>query len=346
MAVLGMRHAPFLEAANEQLVERANEHGRGKRNLLTLFKGQELANLLWAFAILNFPVRAFGSDIGPYMVRAATKSTEGMKAEGLARTYKRMELANVAWSSAVFGEFPPDLMELLYCGLVGTGEKGDREHLRNCFGDGGLQQSAIMSLIYLQLAMELEKKDNGLHLPEHFPEGWNQQSSSRKTRNDLDDMTFALSLSTSKIQRDVSAAFQRIGFDHVVEHVIPLDELLENQGVALAPSIEIISIDLANLESRIAVEVDGPPHFLSNIESVPAQGGCARVKNGRMEYNFQMSSDRNPINGPTVLKNRLLGQMGWKTINIPFWEWYDLNSNERLEEEYCLRLLEEAKNDN
>ncbi|EOD36009.1 hypothetical protein EMIHUDRAFT_226842 [Emiliania huxleyi CCMP1516] len=58
------------------------------------------------------------------------------------------------------------------------------------------------------------------------------------------------------------------------------------------------SLDLALPSSRIAIEVDGPSHFL-----LPDGWGV-----------------RKP-NGPTLLKRRLLAAAGWRVISVPFYEW-------------------------
>ena len=58
------------------------------------------------------------------------------------------------------------------------------------------------------------------------------------------------------------------------------------------------SLDLALPSSRVAVEVDGPTHFL--------------LPDGR--------GVRKP-NGPTLLKRRLLRAAGWRVISVPFYEW-------------------------
>jgi RAP domain len=340
LAVLGMRHDPFMEAAKQQLIDRANQYLISGYNVMTYFKGQELANLLWAFAIVNFPFDALETVVLPYMLKTTVGSMKSLNAAGIAKVYKRQELANIAWSCAIFDDYPPNLTKYLYSGLVGVGENSHMQNLKKCYNDGGLQRQAIMSLIYLQLALELEGETNGLFLPELFPEGWGRQT--RSSDDDMLDMGFDLKLSTSKIQRDVSAAFERIGFHHVEEHVIPLEDLLENAGVGLAETtMEVIAIDIANVEERIAIEVDGPAHYVANIETVPAEGGYPKVNNGRLEYSFHMNGDRHGLNGPTVLKSRLLERMGWKAINIPFWEWYDMGGDPALEEEYCRRILGE-----
>ncbi|EOD34549.1 hypothetical protein EMIHUDRAFT_313809 [Emiliania huxleyi CCMP1516] len=58
------------------------------------------------------------------------------------------------------------------------------------------------------------------------------------------------------------------------------------------------SLDLALPSSRIAVEVDGPSHFL-----LPGGLGVRRP------------------NGPTLLKRCLLAAAGWRVISVPFYEW-------------------------
>ncbi|EOD24737.1 hypothetical protein EMIHUDRAFT_254754, partial [Emiliania huxleyi CCMP1516] len=58
------------------------------------------------------------------------------------------------------------------------------------------------------------------------------------------------------------------------------------------------SLDLALPSSRIAVEVDGPSHFL-----LPDGLGVRRP------------------NGPTLLKRRLLAAAGWRVSSVPFYEW-------------------------
>jgi hypothetical protein len=248
-AVLGMKHTPFFLAAQEQLLARTSQFVQGRKNPMTRFKGQEMANLLWAFAILNLPLRDLGKSVGPYMIQATIGSIEDLNARDIARVFIRQELANIAWSCAVFGEYPQDLMALIYGGLVGTGSERDPNHLCKCFGDSGMQSEAIMSLIYVQLAMEREGKDNGLTLPENFPENWNQKS---RSHLHMDASSFELKLSTSKIQRDVSAALARVGFEHVEEHVITMDQLLDNQGIPLSPRPrEVLSLDIANVEAGI-----------------------------------------------------------------------------------------------
>ena len=79
------------------------------------------------------------------------------------------------------------------------------------------------------------------------------------------------------------------------------------------------SLDLALPSSRIAIEVDGPFHFLQ-----PDDRGVRKS------------------NGPTLLKRRLLAAAGWRVISVPFYEWDGLTINEQqayLEKAVALPLV-------
>jgi hypothetical protein len=46
-AVLGMKHQRFLDAAKKELINRTLRFAKGEINSMNMFKGQELANLVW-----------------------------------------------------------------------------------------------------------------------------------------------------------------------------------------------------------------------------------------------------------------------------------------------------------
>ncbi|EOD24931.1 hypothetical protein EMIHUDRAFT_115722 [Emiliania huxleyi CCMP1516] len=87
----------------------------------------------------------------------------------------------------------------------------------------------------------------------------------------------------SEFQRSVAAALAAVQHGFEEEHLEP------RTGY---------SLDLALPSSRLAVEVDGPSHFL--------------LPDGR---------DVRKPNGPTLLKRRLLAAAGWRVISVPFYEW-------------------------
>lgn len=266
----------------------------------------------------------------------------------ISKMCKRQELANMAWSCAVFDEYPLKLMDLIYKGLVGEGQEQDPAYMSRVFDDSGLQAQAIMTLIYVQAAVDRAGggSTSGLSLPVDFPEGWQEKASTSESGGlHVTEPTFDLKLSTSKIQRSVSDTFRRIGFEHDEEHVITMEEMAVKYGINVAPKpMEILSIDIANVADKIAIEVDGPSHFVSIIDNVDdieekaPSGGFGWYNKDKLEYQYMWNGDRQHINGPTALKERLLISLGWRVIHLPFWEWYALDGDLEAQEEYCRNL--------
>jgi RAP domain len=135
-----------------------------------------------------------------------------------------------------------------------------------------------------------------------------------------------LRLVSSKTQHAVSTALTPVDFDHMEEHIITMDELASIHGVRVPlEQIEILSIDIANIEERIAIEVNCPTHYVTCIDDIrDIDSGWTRNANGRQEYRDRVGwiGERQEINGSTALKTRLLQALGWKVIHLPFWEWY------------------------
>jgi len=304
------------------------------------FKGQELGNILWSCASLNYRFPEMVDVMSTYICRLCRLPDGTYSARSIAENCKRQELANLAWSCAIMKHYPPDLMKLLYAGLVGNGNERNAKYLSEVFGDGGLQRQAIMSLLYVQMAIDMEWPDNDLTLPENFPDGWEAADDTS-----TDSVLNMLSLSTSRIQSDVSSALDRVGFSHTEEHVIAMDELVRNHGIQLSSNLtfEILSIDITDVPNKIGIEVDGPGHFCTVLDTWSPQEearGYAKLLNGKMEYQFKWD-DRQQMNGSTALKDRLLQGLGWNILRIPFWEWYAIRGDTAKEDEYCSNLLRE-----
>ncbi len=97
----------------------------------------------------------------------------------------------------------------------------------------------------------------------------------------------ARKVTVSNGQREVGESLRRLGIPHELE-CITADGLL--------------SIDLAIVDRRIALEFDGPSHFSRNTLE--------------------------PL-GHTRLRDRLLSAMGWHVVSIPFFEWDKLHQTEQ-----------------
>eukprot|EP00635_Sarcinochrysidales_sp_CCMP3193_P003525 CAMPEP_0118917538 /NCGR_PEP_ID=MMETSP1166-20130328/17387_1 /TAXON_ID=1104430 /ORGANISM="Chrysoreinhardia sp, Strain CCMP3193" /LENGTH=270 /DNA_ID=CAMNT_0006857727 /DNA_START=27 /DNA_END=839 /DNA_ORIENTATION=- len=96
----------------------------------------------------------------------------------------------------------------------------------------------------------------------------------------------------SHFQREVSTMLERLGWSHTFEY----------------ETADGFSLDLAQPESKRAIEVDGPSHYLRD----PSTGDSV-------------------VNGPTRFKSRLLYALGWRVSHVAFFEWDDKPESERLQ---------------
>ena len=219
------------------------------------------------------------------------------------------------------------------------GTNNDPDQMKRVFNDEGLQQSSIMTLYYVQVAADIEAPELRLSLPKGFPNGWGEDEYNANTTgrdNDLVQMSSSmLTLTVSRLQKAVSSAFDKIGFDNILEHVIDTNEIKDEYGIQLPHTPkEFLSIDIANVEKQIGIEVDGPGHFVRLIDDPEKFTSNANLK---QLFN---DSGENRVNGPTILKHRLLTHLGWDIIHIPYWQFQDLGGDEKKEMEYCQGLLE------
>lgn len=309
----------------------------------TKWKAQEISNLIWAFATLNVESNDLIESFTPHIIRLCSLGKPSYSVESIAQSIKRQEAANLAWSCAVLQEYPEELMPLLYTAMFGE-DFTDPKYLQQVYDDDGVQKQSVMTMFYVQMALQMEAPSLGLKLPPNFPIGWQEGDSISKmkkmTANEVDNSM--LQLTTSKLQQKVSQTLNSIGFDHKVEHVISTDDLEKDCGVYLSSvNQEFLSLDIANLEQKIGIEVDGPGHFVNVIDSSNDNtsneiGGEISTGKGKRGWEFTANGSQQ-VNGPTALKHRLMLLLGWKIAHIPYFEW---RQNED-KEEYCKNLLKE-----
>ena len=100
-----------------------------------------------------------------------------------------------------------------------------------------------------------------------------------------------------KAHDDISRLLaEQIGFEHQNE-VSPFGDLATELS---CDDLQFMSIDMANLKDRIAIEFYGPSHFIG-------LGNEGRVENGK-----------------TKMKSRILMKLGWKVIKIPWYEFHPI----------------------
>jgi len=348
-ASLGILHRSFFKAVSTEVQERFKTKSNGGAEL-PRFKAQEIANLVWSFATLNSSADGLIEHFTPYILSMCENEKGDYDERSISKFFKRQEALSVAWSCVVLNQYPDELLPLLYIALFGS--NNDTNSLKEIHGDNGLPKQSVMALFYVQMAMDMEVPQLGLHLPLNFPNGWVVGDHTPKALNSevKEEGRSMLELTTSRLQQDVSRALERVDFSHVLEHVITTDELESSHNIKLSPEkVEFLSIDIANLRDLVGIEVDGPGHFVNVLD-------CT-VDNGEKEKNFpsrnnvsgmgakmewQLPNSRRQVNGPTALKHRLLCQLGWQIVHLPFWEWRNLIGDQENEESYCCQLLEDT----
>jgi len=354
-STLGILHTGFFKQAENEVVSRLRRKGYK-------FRGQEIANIIWSFATLNAqPDLSMVDALSTFVVEQCRGSNGMVNEQSIVKLFgQRQELANVAWSCAVIGRYPKELMDIVYMGLLGTAN--DPKHMKQLFNDNGLEKSTIMTLYYVQVAAQVEAPELHLSLPMGFPNGWgegddesNQSSGGGSSENDFIELSSSmLTLTISKLQKAVSGTFDKIGFKNVLEHVIDASEIsngYENNGQH-SPK-QFLSIDIANVDKLIGIEVDGPGHFVrliddssSSLLSTTTAKSSTTTTITNMDDSRQQFADRgqNRVNGPTILKHRLLTHLGWDIIHLPYWEYQEFAGNIEREKRYCQGLLEKCNN--
>lgn len=112
----------------------------------------------------------------------------------------------------------------------------------------------------------------------------------------------------SRAQQEMSEILKEIGFDHEME-VSPF---------ALHDALDLWMIDCACRDRKIAIEFDGPSHFLRSAQS----RRLADIENG-----------------PTKAKRRFLKGLGWTVINISYLDWTEAATRERKQDLLASRLI-------
>lgn len=224
--------------------------------LAEAFRPQELVQIMWAFACMNHPIDFLFDSLDVLAVG---------KLDAQAATFKgfsQQQLASLAWSSAVLGRMErPWFISLWNC-INARSAAWTSEVDRKPKGAQHLCQ-----LYQANLAIRLECADSVLstdrELEATINEAWEKEKAASKL--------------TSGDHREV---------DRLLVGATGRAWVSEYEG---AP----YSLDLALVEAKVALEIDGPTHFSRNSNT--------------------------PL-GHTVLKQRLLRAAGWNLIPIPFHE--------------------------
>ena len=265
---------------------------------LSGFNPQNLANTAWAFATAGVRADALYAAVA-----------EAAVSNGL-RGFNPQELSNTAWAFATAGVRADMLYAAVAEAAVSSGFRGFKpQNLANtawafataCVfhpslfatttslcqqGHSTLDEAELAQLHQVHLFLTLECPAGPAHT------------------HTLHTDPFFRERCRKAMQRGV--------------HVSWLQQSVGRQLIHLHAGIEMefveprtgYSLDFAVPASRLAVEVDGPSHFM---------------RGNRGEH---------VVNGTTLLKQRLLRTVGWCVVSIPYFEWDSIASDVHAQREY------------
>jgi len=199
------------------------------------------------------------------------------------RGFKPQALANTVWAFATADQYHPALLSAIACALRSPASASDFE---DCY-------LAQLHQVHLWLSLE---RPGGPSTLTFLPD------SALRARCQAAMKQMATHARVSSLQSSVSAQLARLRSGSKEEWLEP------HSGY---------SIDIALPASRVAIEVDGPSHFVSRCRGEHAP------------------------NGATLLKQRLLKAAGWCVVSVPYYEWDRLTHSDT-QLEYLERKLSAA----
>ena len=238
---------------------------------------QGLANCIWSCGKLGMK--------SPHLLQSFDE-----RAEWLVKNGTSQEIANCAWALSVLGFQSPGFFSALDRCLKKFLDDSNSQNLCNvCYAIGilDLQQTSMLTKIWNALVdrtiddLPVEELIQILYVEACVSAyGIEIASPSPELRRQLDQVSFPNT--SSGFEQDVSNTLFDIGFPH-------------QQGFSPFQSTPgLLAIDMACPDRMIAIEYDGPCHFVS----IPGD------------------SENLVENGPTKAKRRLLQQLGWAVINL------------------------------
>ena len=271
------------------------------------FDAQGATNSLWAVAKLGV---SDAGVVGP-LAHAAVR---------LAPSFNEQNAANSLWAVATLGVSDAGVVEPLAHAAVRVAPSFNAQNAANSLWAVATLDVSDAGVVgpLAHAAVRLAPSFNALHvhqvLQAHYavPGGLLDATIVRELR-----ARFVTGPTTSSVsQRCVAAALKRLG--HSVSEEAPLLDGLLTIDVRLDQPGAVGGCS-------VAVEFDGPFHFLRTLAPTPA--GAASLT----------------VDGATLLRNRLIASAGLALVCVPYTEWVDVKrAGAAAEDAYLTRRLAEA----
>jgi hypothetical protein len=281
LASQGM-HAP-------SLCEQIEEHAV---SIVSKGDPQNISNIIWSFARLGVAC--------PNLCRTVDGDAKRLIHDGNSQS-----VANTLWGMGILGFDAPNLFEALRDPDVDNHIEfcNSQELLNICYAFAISDAISRHSDTFIKLweqAIEIDwnqlPNQGRVQLVQTYLIATHADSLELSPPNWISG-ALTIDMHVSGAQQEMSEVLEEIGFHHETE-VSPF---------ASQDALDLWMIDCASRERNIAIEFDGPSHFLRSAGSRKLAG---------IE------------NGPTKAKRRFLRSVGWAVINISYLEWSEAGTRE------------------
>jgi len=257
------------------------------------FKPQALSNILWAFAT--------ASESHPHLFKKLAEEAIKRQAE-----FKPQEISNFLWAYATNGQVNKHLFASLVPSVKANLDKYNAQNLANIAWAYSVANVDAPSVFNDEFLTACLKKENDLNIENlcqlHQWQLWQDEITSDISLPESLQMKcyeafIAKDPIPSKLQDDVVSILSSMGLQQQ-------EEVLMESGYRIDAIVEVNG-------KQIAVEVDGPSHFI-----------------GR------------ELTGSTILKHRQVANLdGMEVVSVPYWEWDKLNKDGDKKQQYLQDLL-------
>ena len=281
-----------VKVSNSQLFKKVADHIVGLDNL-NEFWPQHLSNIVWAFATAGEP--------HPQLFKK-------LAGEAIKRQHEFIpqDTSNTVWAYATNGQVDKHLFSSLVPSVKANLDKYNCQNLINVAWAYAVANVDAPSVFNNDFINACSRKENEFILEDLFQlHQWQLWQEELKS-----DVSLPLPLkkrcyeafvsqdpTLSKLQDDVISSLSAMGLQ-------PQEEVLMESGYRIDAIVEVNG-------KQIAIEVDGPSHFI-----------------GR------------ELTGSTILKHRQVTNLdGMQLVSVPYWEWNKLKKDNKKKEQYLWNSL-------
>ena len=313
-ATAGMSHPELFEKIGNHLA------GLGS---LDLSKPQELSNTVWAFATAGVLHPELFENIGVHVARLDSLNSfkpqalsntawayatarlfdcrlfEKLVAEAAVRKdyfVQTQHIANFLWACATVGNTDEQLFSAFAPVIASKLDECNKQVLANiawAYSVANVPSNDLFDQDFIRACASKEKRFSEENLRQlHQWQLWQQELGSgielpKSLHEKCRNLFISSSYSESKLQNDVVGELKATGFDL-------------NEEVLLGSGYRIDALVKVGDGRRVAVEVDGPSHFIQ----------------------------RRPT-GSTTLKHRQVARLDRiEVVSVPYWDWNELENSE------------------